>query len=170
MRYGGGLGRARRRFEASGGTAMSALGSKADMPPALHMSAFDPKRTLRNLTSMSDRSAQNVNRCCCENKRCHASDGDNCWHAADNFATLIKSKSEQHDTILLLHMSWRIGPIERQTGGFAETPRDTETFFSIVILKFKKPWGFCCRKLYGLIRKTFPLPLGTYARVGGRAD
>jgi len=28
------------------------------MPPALHMSAFDPKRTLRNLTSMSDRSAQ----------------------------------------------------------------------------------------------------------------
>jgi hypothetical protein len=42
------------------------------------MSAYDPKRTLRNLTSMSDRLAQNVNRCCCENKRCHASDGDNC--------------------------------------------------------------------------------------------
>jgi hypothetical protein len=72
---------------------------------------------------MSGRLAQNVNRCCCENKRCHAGDGDNCWRPADNFATLIKAKSEQHDTILLLRMSWRTGPIERQLGGLQNAAR-----------------------------------------------
>jgi hypothetical protein len=43
--------------------------------------------------SMSGRLAQNVNRCCCETKRCHAGESDNCRRPADNFATLIKSKS-----------------------------------------------------------------------------
>ncbi|MFZ2090345.1 MAG: hypothetical protein WAU99_01295, partial [Pseudolabrys sp.] len=64
------------------------------------------------------------------------------------FAVLIKSKSEQHDTIPLPHMKFFPRDIDTQEALSELLPPQTE----------------------GLIRKTFLLPLGTYARVGRSAD
>jgi hypothetical protein len=61
-------------------------------------------------------------------------------------------------------------------GGFASPGKkisdDTEKIFldSDIEMQEALSWGFLLPQAYGLIRKTFPLPLGTYARVGGCAD
>jgi len=44
--------------------------------------------------------AQNVKRGCRQNNRSHACEHDNRWSPADDFAAVIKSWSEQHETTL----------------------------------------------------------------------
>jgi hypothetical protein len=84
---------------------------------------------------------------------------------------LIKSKSEQHDTILLLHMSLTNRPLERQAGALQNSARYRKIFLDRDIeMQETLSWGVLLPQAYGLIRKTFPLPLGTYARVVGCAD